>query len=67
MPPLPLWLAWALAAGFAVLALTGALRLLRSEGAEPGRRAPRPGIVAFGIGLAGIALLLPRMFEVYWP
>jgi hypothetical protein len=67
MPPLPLWLAWGLAALFATLTLHGGWRALRSEGAEPARRAPRPGIVELGIGLAGIAMLMPRLFEVYWP
>jgi len=67
MAPLPLWLAWGLAAVFGTLTLHGGWRALRSEATEPKRRAPRPGIIEFGVGLAGIALLIPRLFEIYWP
>ena len=64
---MPLWLAWILAAACAALALRGGWRALRAEAARPESRAPRPGFVEFGAGLAGIALLIPRLFEVYWP
>ena len=28
---------------------------------------PRPGIVEFGVGMAGIAMLMPRLARVYIP
>ena len=67
LPPLPLWLAWTLAAAFAALVLHGGWRALNAEARDPHSRAPRPGIIEFGVGMSAIALLIPRMFEVYWP
>ena len=58
---LPAW-PWLLAALSGALAIHGGWRAFRSQ-VPP----PRPGIVEFGIGMAGIALLLPRLAGVYWP
>jgi len=58
---LPAW-PWLLAALSAFLALHGGWRAFRSQTPPP-----RPGIVEFGVGMAGIALLLPRLAGVYWP
>lgn len=44
------------------LALHGGWRAFRAQTA-----APRPGIVEFGCGVAGIAMLLPRVAGVYIP
>ena len=56
---LPAW-PWLVAAISAALALHGGWRALRG-----GAVVPRPGIVEFGVGMAGIAMLLPRLAGVY--
>jgi hypothetical protein len=66
MPPIPDWLAWGLIALFVVLAGRGALKALRAEAAGSGE-GPRPGMIELGLGLGGIALLLPTLLDVYWP
>ena len=57
----PAW-PWLLAALSAALALHGGWRALRGEPVRP-----RPGIMEFGVGMAGIAMLLPRLAGVYIP
>ena len=56
---LPTW-PWLLATLSAALAIHGGWRALRA-----GVVAPRPGIVEFGVGMAGIAMVLPRLAGVY--
>lgn len=56
---LPEW-PWLMMAVSGALALHGGWRALRSDLAPP-----RPGIVEFGVGMAGIALLLPRAMGVH--
>ena len=58
---LPDW-PWLLTALSAALAIHGGWRAFRSQSA-----APRPGIIEFGVGMAGIALLMPRLAGVYIP
>ena len=58
---LPAW-PWLLATLSAALAIHGGWRAFRAQTA-----APRPGIVEFGVGMAGIALLMPRLAGVYFP
>ena len=57
----PSW-PWLLVTLSAALALHGGWRALRS-----GVVSPRPGIVEFGVGIAGIAMLMPRLAGVYIP
>ena len=59
---LPEW-PWLLAALSAALALHGGWRAFRAQTSAP----PRPGIVEFGVGVAGIAMVLPRLAGVYIP
>lgn len=61
MTALPAW-PWLLAALSTALALHGGWRALRSAGPRP-----RPGIVEFGIGVGGLAMVLPRLAGVYIP
>jgi hypothetical protein len=63
---IPLPIAWALAALCALIAGRGILVALRAEAGDR-REGPRPGMVELGLGLGGIALLLPTMAGVYWP
>ena len=58
---LPEW-PWLLAALSAALALHGGWRALRG-----GAAVPRPGIVEFGVGVGGLAMVLPRLAGVYIP
>ena len=58
---LPAW-PWLLTALSAALVIHGGWRAFRSQSA-----APRSGIVEFGVGMAGIALLMPRLAGVYFP
>ena len=58
---LPAW-PWLVAAISAALAIHGGWRALRG-----GSVVPRPGIVEFGVGVAGIAMVLPRLAGVYIP
>ena len=58
---LPAW-PWLLAPLSAALAIHGGWRALRAQTA-----APRPGIMEFGVGMAGIAMLMPRLAGVYIP
>ncbi len=58
---LPAW-PWLMAALSAALALHGGWRAFRAPATSP-----RPGIVEFGIGMAGIAMLMPRLAGVYIP
>ena len=58
---LPDW-PWLLTALSAALLIHGGWRAFRSQSA-----APRPGIIEFGVGMAGIALLMPRLAGVYIP
>jgi hypothetical protein len=66
MAPIPSWLAWGLTVLFVVVGLRGALKAIRAEAAGGGE-GPRPGMIELGIGLGGIALLLPTLLDVYWP
>ena len=59
---LPAW-PWLLAALSAALVIHGGWRAFKAQTASP----PRPGIVEFGVGMAGIAMLLPRVAGVYIP
>ena len=63
---IPLPIAWALAALCALIAARGIVVALRAEAREH-REGPRPGMVELGVGLGGIALLLPTLAGVYWP
>jgi hypothetical protein len=56
---LPEW-PWLLMAVSGALALHGGWRAVRMPG-----DGPRPGIVEFGVGMAGIAMLLPRVLGVH--
>ena len=58
---LPAW-PWLLTALSAALVVHGGWRAFRSQSAAPG-----PGIVEFGVGMVGIALLMPRLAGVYIP
>ena len=58
---LPAW-PWLLATLSAALAIHGGWRAFRAQTA-----APRPGIMEFGVGMAGIAMVLPRLAGVYIP
>ena len=58
---LPTW-PWLLAALSAALAIHGGWRAFAAQTV-----APRPGIVEFGVGMAGIAMLMPRLAGVYIP
>ena len=58
---LPAW-PWLLATLSAALTIPGGWRAFRAQSA-----APRPGIIEFGVGMAGIALLMPRLAGVYIP
>ena len=58
---LPAW-PWLFATLSAALAIHGGWRAFRA-----GVIAPRPGIVEFGVGMGGIALLLPRLAGVSVP
>ena len=58
---LPAWPGLLMAASVA-LALHGGWRAFKAQTA-----APRPGIVEFGVGMAGIAMVLPRLAGVYIP
>ena len=58
---LPAW-PWLIAALSAALAIHGGWRAFRAQGASP-----RPGIAEFGVGMAGIAMLMPRLAGVYIP
>ena len=58
---LPAW-PWLLATLSAALAIHGGWRAFRAQSA-----APRPGIIEFGVGMGGIAMLLPRLAGVYFP
>ena len=62
---LPAW-PWLLATLSAALAIHGGWRAFRAQTAAA-PAAPRPGIVEFGVGMGGIALLLPRLAGVYIP
>lgn len=68
MPELAAWTMtfaqwpWLVAIVGAALALHGGWRALRA-----GSVGPRPGIVEFGVGVAGIAMVLPRLAGVYIP
>ena len=62
---LPAW-PWLLATLSAALALHGGWRAFRAQTPTP-PVTPRPGIVEFGVGMAGIALLMPRLAGVYIP
>ena len=55
---LPAW-PWLLAPLSAALAIHGGWRALRA-----GVVSPRPGIIEFGVGMAGIAMLMPRLAGV---
>ena len=57
----PAWPGLLMVASIA-LAPHGGWRAFRAQTA-----APRPGIVEFGVGMAGIAMLLPRVAGVYIP
>ena len=63
---IPLPIAWGLAALCALIAARGVIVGLRAEARER-REGPRPGMVELGVGLGGIALLLPTLFGVFWP
>ena len=63
---IPLPIAWALAALCALIAARGVTTALRAEAANRGE-GPRPGMVELGLGLGGIALLLPTLFGMFWP
>ena len=67
---LPAW-PWLLATISAALAIHGGWRAFRAQIAvrstAAARAAPRPGIVEFGVGMAGIAMLMPRLAGVYIP
>ena len=58
---LPAWPSL-LAALSAALAIHGGWRAFRAQA-----EVPRPGIVEFGVGMAGIAMVLPRLAGVYIP
>ena len=58
---IPAW-PWLLATLSAALAIHGGWRAFAAQTA-----APRPGIVEFGVGMAGIAMVLPRLAGVYIP
>lgn len=58
---IPAW-PWLLAIVSAALALHGGWRALRA-----GTARPRPGIVEFGVGVGGLAMVLPRLAGVYIP
>ena len=58
---LPAW-PWLLMVGSAALAIHGGWRAFKAQ-----TPAPRPGIMEFGVGMAGIAMLLPRLAGVYIP
>ena len=58
---LPAW-PWLLMVGSAALAIHGGWRAFKAQTV-----APRPGIMEFGVGMAGIAMLLPRLAGVYIP
>ena len=63
---IPLPIAWALTALCAVIAARGVIAGLRAEARTRGE-GPRPGMVELGLGLGGIALLVPTLAGVYWP
>ena len=66
---LPAW-PWLLATLSAALAIHGGWRAFRAQTAAQiaaAPAAPRPGIMEFGVGMAGIAMLLPRLAGVYIP
>ena len=63
---IPLPIAWALTALCAAIAARGVMVGLRAEARTRGE-GPRPGMVELGLGLGGIALLLPTLFGVFWP
>ena len=66
---MPSWLVWTLTALCAALALHGAWVALAQEaraGPEAERRR-RAALTRLGLGLAGIALLLPHLFDVRLP
>jgi hypothetical protein len=63
---IPLPIAWGLAALCLVVAARGVIVALRAE-ARDRREGPRPGMIELGIGLGGLALLLPTLAGVYWP
>ena len=58
---LPAW-SWLMAALSAALAIHGGWRAFRAQTATP-----RPGIMEFGVGMAGVAMVLPRLAGVYIP
>ena len=63
---IPLPIAWALAAVWGWLAARGVIAGVRAAARTRGV-GPRPGMVELGLGLGGIALLLPTLFGVFWP
>ena len=62
---LPAW-PWLLMVASAALVVHGGWRAFRAQiAAVPA--APRPGIMEFGCGMAGVAMLLPRVAGLYIP
>lgn len=58
---LPTWPALLMVASV-VLATHGGWRAFKAQSVTP-----RPGIMEFGCGMAGVAMLLPRVAGVYIP
>ena len=63
---LPAWPGLLMAASVA-LAIHGGWRAFKAQITTARASPPRPGIVEFGVGMAGIAMLLPRVAGVYIP